>query len=980
MPLIRFSNLWRRDKIPIKLLIITLFFLACYLTQYPGQYDVENTAEQEKNSRDQTPDGVACGGKNDQINNSSVSKWILALYKVIGSMERTGVMRSAGTVRPETKQRTVTIFLSSTLGMDVYNEHCIRTLHTLGYVVDVHTALPVINPQPLIKERSDLTLCLFTPCSTEMIDYDAGKVVYISEKLPALILERELLNTVFAEIPGLFNQNVYRHLNTAESMPVNFASNASTNWIVTQEDGSPSFVTVPAISLPYFLGEMHKTQTITGKMLLQESFTVLDRPAWLSVYVVAVGKDPVVYFLHKSGLIQIGEYPMLGSPYQGSSSQLTWSIQQFRKYLLSKYTSLEIERFFQDVRTAVDVFLAHCKLAARHKQPAPLATESPRAEENWPRLHQIHIAQFTIFITKALTPHVVSVAPYPHTDAQFLPNSLLIDLLQFDFLTHGFQESTKSGHLDLLRSVESIECKEIDLENTVLKPDCLSTADLRNALEIVELFRISGSAGMEYIALHSFTQSTFTKAIENFLTCHPKSMDSAGWDLTEFDAGYDADTSTARRSCQQNSLFHSLLFSVAFRPALQLNPLFHPLTTLYSAAVPFDVMSVEVSFEPADCSNFVSILGNTYPAKHSSFTLGVGLNVMHIHVVKQNLSAENSFETLKIYTIKITREPRHSTPVTVEKNKNLEILQNCRLLQACEMRLYPNESCGLQPEINIKRHGRESQCTAKADYWIVPCRDCSNEASCNWDGATWSAEACAYRQSDYVDLSAECLKNKRFIFLGDSTNRGILAYALQLLNGSLWSDEKIHSIKVYTFPEQNVSFSFAYYPQFWIPKNLRPTFKKTVLQATKAIDNLDDSKDVVFVIGGVQFLRPFHLRELDKILRRKNLKRSRVVVKTLGAGFFIRIPGIPFVTQDDLGTLVKHNDELKEEAKRLSYSFVDTLAMTVSRYNEFHPGRCSCHFHSVEQNDSNGQNSRFLLKGPINALYSRQVLRNACAD
>ena len=41
------------------------------------------------------------------------------------------------------------------------------------------------------------------------------------------------------------------------------------------------------------------------------------------------------------------------------------------------------------------------------------------------------------------------------------------------------------------------------------------------------------------------------------------------------------------------------------------------------------------------------------------------------------------------------------------------------------------------------------------------------------------------------------------------------------------------------------------------------------------------------------------------------------------------------------------NDELHQQSKELGFAVVDTFAMTTSRFNEFHGGRCSCHFHSV---------------------------------
>lgn len=52
------------------------------------------------------------------------------------------------------------------------------------------------------------------------------------------------------------------------------------------------------------------------------------------------------------------------------------------------------------------------------------------------------------------------------------------------------------------------------------------------------------------------------------------------------------------------------------------------------------------------------------------------------------------------------------------------------------------------------------------------------------------------------------------------------------LNGSLRKWEKTHTMKIYSdeLNGRRTSVSFAYYPQFWLPKNKRPIFVKALYQ------------------------------------------------------------------------------------------------------------------------------------------------------
>jgi hypothetical protein len=71
----------------------------------------------------------------------------------------------------------------------------------------------------------------------------------------------------------------------------------------------------------------------------------------------------------------------------------------------------------------------------------------------------------------------------------------------------------------------------------------------------------------------------------------------------------------------------------------------------------------------------------------------------------------------------------------------------------------------------------------------------------------------------------------QLLFIGDSTNRGMMHYIMEQLDGSLSACDKTHHIRVYSSLNQGrTTLSFAYYPQFWLAAPERPVFDKTLYQ------------------------------------------------------------------------------------------------------------------------------------------------------
>ena len=68
------------------------------------------------------------------------------------------------------------------------------------------------------------------------------------------------------------------------------------------------------------------------------------------------------------------------------------------------------------------------------------------------------------------------------------------------------------------------------------------------------------------------------------------------------------------------------------------------------------------------------------------------------------------------------------------------------------------------------------------------------------------------------------------MFVGDSTNRGLMHYVTERVNGSLFHWDKTHDVKVDSSVNNNrTTIGFAYYPQFWKPLTDRPTLEQSVL-------------------------------------------------------------------------------------------------------------------------------------------------------
>ncbi|KAH3876663.1 hypothetical protein DPMN_000511 [Dreissena polymorpha] len=118
-------------------------------------------------------------------------------------------------------------------------------------------------------------------------------------------------------------------------------------------------------------------------------------------------------------------------------------------------------------------------------------------------------------------------------------------------------------------------------------------------------------------------------------------------------------------------------------------------------------------------------------------------------------------------------------------------------------------------------------------HWVVPCTDCKTGEGCTWSRATWQPVGCSYQQFSRRRLQ-QCLRGRKLLFIGDSTNRGIANYIIEQTNDTLHDWDKTHTTRLYQNVNNNrTQVAFSYYPHFWLPVTHRPSFKKVLYQLFK---------------------------------------------------------------------------------------------------------------------------------------------------
>ncbi|KAF1593815.1 UNVERIFIED_CONTAM: Cadherin-like and PC-esterase domain-containing protein 1, partial [Eudyptes pachyrhynchus] len=482
--------------------------------------------------------------------------------------------------------------------------------------------------------------------------------------------------------------------------------------------------------------------------------------------------------------------------------------------------------------------------------------------------------------------------------------------------------------------------------------------------------------------------------------------------LSDFRKNHEAlhySSKTKERPCSYDKDTLSHIRQIFTSPQLDLNPQFNPKIKEYYAEVPFDMVTVKIGAEPSNCQCQVHLDEKKGPSI-ANYPLGLGLNKVIVLVTDDS---QPSPQIVSSYKITIYREDRPSLPL-------FDDYVMCGFVQDCGSRIRPEESCGLQP-LSREYLSAISQTVFKTceagdtkGQWIVPCLSCSDNRTCDWREITWQPHDCQYSVLAKPELQ-RCVEGRRILFIGDSTNRGMMYYLIERVNKTLQEWQKTHDVKCYHNINEGKTFiSYSYYPQFWMNANQKPTFEKALEQLLQRSRPLENTDQTVLIVGGVQWLNSNHLQIIQKVLNRENLSNILVIIKSIGMGFHLPVDGIHSLSQAEVQNLWNENLVILDTAKKFGYEVVDTFVITMGRYKEFLQGKCGCHFHEVVksnpseesphitmtlsrhytlgkyfgsqskpsqlQNYATNFQSPYHVRGPINQVYSEILLSRLCAS
>ncbi|XP_072255133.1 cadherin-like and PC-esterase domain-containing protein 1 [Pyxicephalus adspersus] len=465
---------------------------------------------------------------------------------------------------------------------------------------------------------------------------------------------------------------------------------------------------------------------------------------------------------------------------------------------------------------------------------------------------------------------------------------------------------------------------------------------------------------------------------------------------TSIETGSFSDTSKVVNCSNDNDTL-SYISRIFSNPPLDLTPEFNPKIKDYYVELPFDVVTMEIGAEPAHCKSQVHLDDRDGP-RAGNYPLGLGFNQITLHVMDES---KPSPVLLRTYRITVHREDRPSMPL-------FDHHRLCSFVQDCGLIIHEKEPCGLQYISKEVLSGLSQAWQRKCDsgdakgQWIVPCLNCLDNRTCDWRAITWQPYKCYHPVLQRTELQ-QCVKDRKILFIGDSTNRGMMYYLTERVNGTLQEWQKTHGMKLFdnvNYGRTNISYS--YYPQFWIDAKKRPTFEDALEHLLERSHPLENTNRTVLVVGGVQWLNSDHLKIIHSVLEKKNLSAILVIIKSIGMGFHLPVRGIRSLSPVQVRQLSEENTLILKTAAHYGYEVVDTFSITMGRYKEFLSGKCGCHYHEVVKNKKEnkmkliksyslgGKNfplvpdipsnlkSLYHVQGPVNQVYSEILLSRIC--
>ncbi|XP_062861259.1 cadherin-like and PC-esterase domain-containing protein 1 [Trichomycterus rosablanca] len=697
--------------------------------------------------------------------------------------------------------------------------------------------------------------------------------------------------------------------------------------------------------------------------------------ALVNVYVLVTSLTPFTAFLHHTGLVKT---------HLDKNSHVT-KLQAFFGKMLDPALALQASELMKQVIS--DVLTA-----------AVLTTAESNFSSRCPLCFQL--MTFTLHYNSSIHPVVVKVQTDLHFDGmkdsnfegQITKEYILEDMLKLLFPACSSED----------RSPSAGDAAETKFNGCEGLSSCLSVDEMQFLLQFYQQLRASDSFYLLYprtpsLSDHPYDHLTFSQA-ENFRKVPGVSVliEQLSTFYTQKKPTKSLGHTTIPDSPESESCVRPHLRQLYTDPPLVLSPFFNPWVKEYRAEVPFDVITIWIRPEPVNPNCRVH-LDEQHGPRMANLPLGLGNSRINILLMDESGTEP---VVMTIYTLHIFRESRPSLPM-------FEEYVMCGFVQDCSLVVRPDQPCGLQPVSGLRSAHEPCSSGDEPGRWVVPCLSCSDNRTCDWREVTWQPDGCYHPVLEQAQLQ-QCMMDKKVLFIGDSTNRGMMYYLMERVNTTLEYWDKAHDVIQYdSLNHGRTLISYSYYPQFWLHRSQRPTFQQALEQLIQRSRPLENSPQTVLVAGGVQWLSLEHLKTMKQVLKREKLQNIVVVVKSLGMGFHLPVDGIHSLSLKGIQELYGVNKNILENAKRMGFEVINTFSITMGRYKEFLQGRCACHFHEVSKpstptvpahkrlqivshtggsvsststspEPSSRPSSSYHVKGTVNEVYSEILLSRLC--
>ncbi|XP_071188854.1 cadherin-like and PC-esterase domain-containing protein 1 isoform X2 [Salvelinus alpinus] len=689
--------------------------------------------------------------------------------------------------------------------------------------------------------------------------------------------------------------------------------------------------------------------------------------AMVTVYVLVTSVTPLTAFLHHTGLVRTSE---------DTDSHTT----QLKPFLLQQLGPDASHEALDHVKEVIGQVL----------RVAALTNEEPSSRHRWCLLC-FQLMTFTLQFSGSLLPIIVKAETDLHFDGlrdpgfdgQITKEFILEDALLFLLPAHSGQASLKSpSHTETDDGQRYGGCGGTD-------GLCLPEHQTLLLLQFVRQLRTPGPFELLYPAaspqrspIQDFLFRSFPRAEESGSGLHFSALldrvcshyteqrnQTYRTNEAETQTGWDQHSGSQDLPGDRERCVDPHLRQLYTDPPLTLSPPFSPWVKDYRAEVPFDVVTLRLRPEPISPACHIHLDEHRGP-RTANYPVGLGNSIINILVTDESLTTEPEPIVMTIYTLHMYRESRPSLPMFGEHVM-------CGFVQDCGLVVQPDQPCGLEPLPGPLSPGEPQAptrpCTSGdvPGRWVVPCLSCADNRTCDWREVAWQPEGCYHPLLDLPQLQ-DCMMYRKVMFIGDSTNRGMMYFLMERVNSSLEDWGKAHDSLVYRNVNQgHTHVSYSYYPQFWLEQSHRPTFQRALEQLILRSRPLENSRQSVLVAGGVQWLNTNHLRIMREVLEREGLQDIMVVVKSLGMGFHLPVDGIRSLSLVEKLSfskaplhrkmkLLRHGEEPGTRTSGTGTGFSDQPTLQ----------------HQDQWAGSNS--STYHVRGAVNQVYSQILLSRLC--